>query len=808
MGKATDWQQKRAQATREWQEEVVSLLRLPIRLGRLPRLDELSDVELGTTPTRYTAAGEDAYLPRQVVDELLCRDLACNEPPFPFVVLQGDSKAGKSRTMIEAARQKWPHAQVIVPRDGQAVAELVRLDPPLSLETLPALVWLDDVSGADLDTLTAAVLDALLGRALVIATMTTTRYQDAVRTGSEVGATARAALQRATVRILPFELSADERADGQVLYPDEQLNPGEEDRPVSIGEVLVGGEELVGRLYAGREDCPAGQAIAHAAIDARRGGLNRPIRETELQHLFPLYLRQVNAGIAPTIDQFAIGLGWASAPVSSQVAILRQTAACQWEILDYIVETQSGGHNHTSRPVPGFFWKELLAVTTPANALSIGRSAYRAGRITEAIDGMRKAQQHLPSAPLAMDNLGRLLRETGDRVGAKVTFRQAIDFCHPDYAPLAAGSLGALLAEEGDFSGAREAYQQAIDSGHRIAAPVAAASLGEVLKRTGDVAGAKAAYQQAVDSGDLISLPMASLGLGSLLAGEGDLAGAKLMFQQAIGSGHPHYAPVAAANLGAALAKDGDVAGAKVAYQLAVDSGHSACAPLAATNLGTLLAEEGDVAGAKRMFRQAIASGQSNQTPKAAVSLGTLLAEEGDVAEAKRMFQQAIDSGHPIQASQAAGQLGNLLVEEGDVAGAMLMFQQIIDSGHPDYARLAAGSLGMLLLRDAADPVRAEVMLQQASGSDDPTVAPAAALGLGMLLAKRGDLDGARTALRQAVDSGYPDLAPLASARLGILLGDKGDLDGARNALQQAIDSGHTIAAPIAEQAFKDILDR
>jgi tetratricopeptide (TPR) repeat protein len=465
MAKVSDWREKRAHAAREWQAQVMSLLRLPIRSGRVPRLAELGDVELGVTPTRYTASSEDEYVPRRTADDPLRKVLACAESPFPFVVLHGDSKAGKSRTMIEAARYVWPHAPTIVPVDGQALAELMRLEPPLSLETSPAMVWLDDVSVSDLDALSATVLDEWSKRALIVATMTTTAYQNAMRTGSEVGATGRGALRRAVARELPFDLSKNERAEGQRLYPHEQLSADDGDRPVSIGEVLVAGEELVGRLHAGRRDCPAGLAIARAAVDARRAGVLRPIDEAELKLLFPPYLRQVNTGIAPTTKQFAAGLTWAATPVASQVAILRPVAKSQWEILDYIIEAESGEHNHTARPIPGFLWRELLTATTPADALTIGYTSYLADHIDIAIDSMRKAQQHPPTAARGAFLLGLLLRESADWTGARVAYQRALDSGDPDVGPRAAVNLGVMLTELGNLAAAQVAYQQALESG-------------------------------------------------------------------------------------------------------------------------------------------------------------------------------------------------------------------------------------------------------------------------------------------------------------------------------------------------------
>ena len=697
MGKASDWREKRAHAAREWRAEATSLLRLPIRSGRLPRLAELGDVELGVTPTRYTASVEDEYVGRPTADALLRKVLACTESPFPFVVLHGDSKAGKSRTMIEAARHVWPHAPTVVPVDGQALAELTRLEPPLPLETSPAVVWLDDVSAADLDALTVTVLDAWSSRALIAATMTTMGYRNVMRTGSEVGATARDALRRAVVQELPFDLSKDERAEGQRLYPHEQLSADDNDRPVSIGEVLVAGEELVGRLHAGLQDCPAGQAIARAAIDVRRAGLKRPISETGLQHLFPLYLRQVNAGIPPTTEQFRLGLAWAAAPVASQVAILRHVAASRWAILDYVVEAESGKRNHTLRPIPNFLWAELLANTTPTDALAISAAAYLHGLIGIATDAARKAQQYSRIAPRATLFLGILLVSQGDTAGAHMAFQQAIDSGHPEVAARAFASLGNLLAGQGDTAGAHMAFQQAIDSGYPKVAASAFLGLGYLLAKQGDTAEAHAAFQRVIES-DNRGLRLAAIYLrGCLLAKQGDLDGAATALRQAIDSRHREVAPRALVSLGNLLAGQGDAAGAHLAFQEAIDSHHPAAALEADVQLGILLAQDGNTIGAGTIFRQAIGSGYPNAAANAALNLGVLLMGQGDVDGAAVAWQQAIDSGHLEVAPRAAVNLGILLAEHGDVAGARVALQRAVDSGHPEVAPRAEQAMKDLL---------------------------------------------------------------------------------------------------------------
>ena len=139
------------------------------------------------------------------------------------------------------------------------------------------------------------------------------------------------------------------------------------------------------------------------------------------------------------------------------------------------------------------------------NAIRVDHETFRSDVVT-LLDAVERT-------PKAAVNLGLLLAEQGDVVGARVAYQRAIDSGHTEEAPRAAVNLGLLLAEQGDVDGARVAYQRAIDSGHTDEAPRAALNLGVLLDKQGDVAGARAAYQRASDSGHTEWAPKAAANL-------------------------------------------------------------------------------------------------------------------------------------------------------------------------------------------------------------------------------------------------------------------------------------------------------
>jgi len=97
-------------------------------------------------------------------------------PPYPFVIVWGDTKSGKSRTLAEALRAVFLRESgdpaVVLPKDGAALAELSRTGLAVPGDGSPAIVLLDDLDPADLEALTPDVLDGVTSWAVIAATMT------------------------------------------------------------------------------------------------------------------------------------------------------------------------------------------------------------------------------------------------------------------------------------------------------------------------------------------------------------------------------------------------------------------------------------------------------------------------------------------------------------------------------------------------------------------------------------------------------------------------------------------------------------
>ena len=579
---------------RTWARQVRGLLQVPLGANsQLPRLSALSPYRLGVSPSKYGSEkrrGDDPYVSRVTDDEL---DQTLRNERFVLVV--GDSKAGKSRTAYEAAARLRQAGQshdprVLVPKRTEVLEQLLELDPPLALDPEPALLWLDNLTESALEALTPALLDRLTAQMIVLGTMTAQRFALVTGSDSEITRDAKQALRRATRIDLEAVLIPEERVKAEQKYPKEQFKAG-------IGEQLVAVDELTSRYVMAHMGANHhGWAIVQAAIDWTRINVGRPISKRELVALCPLYLDQLRAHATHDDTDHEEALHWACQPVASHIALLQELPSDRDEPsyvpFDYLVDAADGQDERLTRAILDPAWDKVLALVlpvSPSEALSTGFGAYfrkiphRPQQIFTAV-----AAGDTEEAAWARLTLGLLLREQDDVEGAKAAYQRAIDSGHAKPASDAAFNLGVLLAEQGDLPEAKAAYQQAIDSDQADWAPRAAFNLGVLLQKQGDLSEAKVAYQQAIKSGHVDWAPRAAYNLGLLVHEQGDVEGARALYQQAIDSGDPEAAPLAAFHLGRLLAKQGDVEGAMTAYRQAIASGHAVAAPVAAKNLGLL----------------------------------------------------------------------------------------------------------------------------------------------------------------------------------------------------------------------------
>ena len=547
----------------KWAQEVRDLLKYhPGPDRQLPRLSTFSPYKLGASPSDYgddERRGSDPYVPREIDKKL---DAALREKSFILII--GEAKAGKSRTAYEAARRLTrdgvPHdPTVLVPKGTAAVGKILDLDPPLAWPK-PALLWLDDLTEGELADPSIDVLNRLANQVIVLGTITVQRYARISDSDSLIGRNAREVLKLAYKVRLERRLTDDELTEAYARYPDEEFDAG-------IGEQLVAARVLLDRYDNDRQGAephgPHGWAIVQTAIDWVRMDVGRPVRQSELATLYPLYLAVERPNDEPQSDLTAL-LEWACRPVGSRLALLQRRHSDDAEPsflpFDYLVDVADGQGDRPPEPIPDWAWDQLPSLTTPEEVLRAADSAYVRNVPKPSMRLFQAAIDtgHRESAGKAALYLGVLLAEQGDVAGAQDAYRQAIDIGDPQAAGGAAVILGRLLhKQQGDIAGAKDAYRQAIDVGHPESAPSAALSLGELLEDEGDVAGALDAYRQALDIRDPKGAGRAAYKLGRLLKKEGDIAGAQAHLEQAIKSASPGDAFWAGFSLAGLLREQG-----------------------------------------------------------------------------------------------------------------------------------------------------------------------------------------------------------------------------------------------------------
>ncbi|MEU3645543.1 tetratricopeptide repeat protein [Lentzea sp. NPDC034063] len=836
-GKFGELREKKVKAQREWQAKVGGLLAEPPRNGRLPIVKDVSDTALGVTPTRHTREGSAPYIGRSNADAALHQSLNGAAPIYPFVIVYGDSKAGKSHTAAEAVRLHFAESEILVPASAEALGGLVTLDPPVPLRSKPAVLWLDDLTPSHLGQLTNTALSRLRESVVVVGTMTSQRYNDIIRTGSEVSAVGRIALRNATCIRLDFNLTDDERSESRKHYPDDNIE-------ASIGESLVGGEELLAKFDAGRSDSPAGLAIVQAAVDFRRAGLTRKVKTEELFRLFPHYAHRINAGLTLDRSSFDNGLKWATAPVASQVALLRRasaTADAEWDILDYVVAAESGQRGHQVRPIARFAWPELLDLAKPEEMLSVGSVAYYSSEPKCAEEAFRKAKDHAGSIAAASFNLGILLAEQGYVDAAMQEYRAAIDSGDDEYSLMALQNLGVLFSGQGDNESAANIYREVIASGHFNQATRATVNLGSVLAQEGDLEGARKLLEEAIENGHHEHLAIALFNLSVVLSDLGDSEGSEKSLRRVLSLQDPQQSPIAAYNLGVMLAQQGRMDEAFLVLEELASAGHPKQSPRAKLEIGLLHARVGRFNDARAIFEDIAATASDPVlAAQAASNIAAFLAERGEFGEARELLHALRDSGHESIQSTVSLHFALICRDTGDLDGARSGLEAVVELGNSQVWAKAAVALAMilyklseadealLLLQDVVEskdreyapfarckqgdylaeldqPHLAALAYEAAISTKHREYSPEAALSLAMLYVNHGLKEESRLAFLVAIEFGHPEYSAGAAYNLGCLLGNQGLVQEAREAFELAITFNHPKVSANSALAIKQL---
>ncbi|MFP2926354.1 tetratricopeptide repeat protein [Pyxidicoccus sp. 3LG] len=673
-----------------------------------------------------------------------------------LVLLVGHSKSGKSRAAFEAALRLYPKSPLIIPADRESLAELSHIEPPLEWAPDPAIVWLDDLQRfLGPNGLSVSVLNRLTqerGRVKLLATMTSKRYEDYLRSTSDVEKELVLLLRRFRQVRIESELSLSEAQRAQALYPNEPR----EKLVDGLGEHLVAAHELWNKYDTAKATFPQGHALVRAAIDWRRAGLQRPIPESTLQRLAARYIQFLRLShVDLTPESFEEGLRWAREPIALHVALLSKTGEEEtekhFEPFDYLID-------HTDSlavGLPAEAWDSFLKVASPSEALVVGVSAFQ-----------RK-----------------------NRAVFQKALQQAIQSGDETVKPRAMYGLGILHQEEGRNPEAEDAYRQALASaGASEIASWTRVALANLIQVRGEREEAERLYRQVIATPELEAeaTAMAAHNLGLLLQHQGKLAEAERLFRNLLGAEHTEVAALAANNLGTLHQRRGEREEAERLFMQAIDSEHANASLLGRLSLGKLYAETGELDKAEHLYRELAASDNPREAALGTANLGRVRHQRGDPKEAERLYRKALAANVPEAMGYTLNNLGSVFLERGEDAEAERIFRQAIDAKQEDAADMARVNLGLILF-SRGEQEQAEKLYRQSLRSIEPLAVALAANNLGLLVEQRGNLEEARSLFQQAIESRQSEVVPLALCNLGSLLQDEEKLDEAIPLLRQSL---------------------
>ncbi|WP_225793641.1 tetratricopeptide repeat protein [Streptomyces aculeolatus] len=497
------WQERYKRVAQQRDEHAL-LLRdgcLVLSTGRLPKVTQAKDpLQLGVHPA-FTGGLVPGRIPAYVgrdIDAELRERLAAGG----FVLLIGDSTAGKSRAAYEAMRAVLPHHVLIAPRDRAALpAALAR-----AAEMKRCVLWLSDLEkylGAEGLTRTgvARVVAGEGHHRVILATLRAAeqaRLVDAGTEPDEAGRTAfneaRETLEQAESLRLDRIFSAAERDRARAHDRDPRIADAlAHADDYGIAECMAAGPDLLRDwqdAWSPNTDPaapthPRAAALIAAAIDIRRAGYTSPVSRRILRAVHEHYLN-TRGGARLRPEPLTDAWEWATRSRRATTALLQPEEDDCVRVFDYLadaVQRRSAPDDH----VPEHVVRTVMTDCDAQDAHAIAMTAHAQGRYGLAEAGWRTVLQILESAggendsmilpsrsnlALTLRRLGRLDEaEEEGRVVRDVTTR-VMGEEHPDtlacrghYAASLA-ALGRLEEAEREFRAVLEIQTRVLGAEH------------------------------------------------------------------------------------------------------------------------------------------------------------------------------------------------------------------------------------------------------------------------------------------------------------------------------------------------------
>ncbi|MBF9129632.1 hypothetical protein I0C86_11755 [Plantactinospora sp. S1510] len=327
-----------------------------------------------------------------------------------FLILIGDSCVGKTRLLYETARQELAEFSLLAPDlgDGGSVKKAAR-----NVDTSPNLiVWLDELQrflpGPYLTEgstpIAAADIRRLLDSSTPVVVLGTLwpEYASTFRARNLLpDVPVPPPRYPAALDILEYErvdeirlhsFSDAERAVAATLgVEDPRLAAALADRDYNVTEALAGAREVTAR-YA--RATPAQAAVLHAAIDARRMGIQSPLSGDLLCEAARGYLQAIytdNSWFPPVLDELTSSrrrIDRATSPLMPIPAPDRRTIV-GYTVTDYLMQQLT--KERRTVQLSGATWRALVEKTANEDDLRrLAENAERRLQYPEAIEAYRR----------------------------------------------------------------------------------------------------------------------------------------------------------------------------------------------------------------------------------------------------------------------------------------------------------------------------------------------------------------------------------------------------------------------------------
>jgi eukaryotic-like serine/threonine-protein kinase len=367
--------------------------------GRLPRVCDLDDpVRVGVYPAADAGDPALARTPPFVRRDRSA-DLDAALQRGGFVLVAGESTAGKSRSAYESMRACLPEHVFIWPasRAGMRTAlEAVRRERR-------SVVWLDDLqSYLGGEGLTSQLLERLLGDGTRhVAVLATMRVEERARRRRQegfgdtgLGDSAREwreVLDRAVEIRIARNWTVSELARARGFAGDRRIAAAlSYAGRFGVAEYLAAGPTLLNDWRDGWAPGtnPRGAALVSVAVDARRAGYYRGLRLEFLQQLHERYLHG-RGGMRLRPESWEEALAWAAHARNATSSLLVPEDGSRYAAFDYLPDAVDADPD--AIPVPDFTWEALIQEADSADAVGIGQAASACRRWSHARAAFSKA---------------------------------------------------------------------------------------------------------------------------------------------------------------------------------------------------------------------------------------------------------------------------------------------------------------------------------------------------------------------------------------------------------------------------------